>query len=120
MHRLRLADYGVRLSPGVRYQWFVALVVDPDRRSKDILMGGTIERIELPESLQTKLAATSPAEMPHLYAEAGVWYDAVTAISDLIEAAPHDPMLRQQRAALLEQVGLPEIAEYDRHHRPAE
>src|SRR5919108_5443556 len=49
MQRVRLADYGVRLSPGVPYRWFVALVVDPDSRSRDMLAGGTVERIALPE-----------------------------------------------------------------------
>jgi len=32
----------------------------------------------------------------------------------LIDAAPHHMELRQQRAALLEQVHLPEVANYDR------
>jgi hypothetical protein len=54
--------------------------------------------------------------MPHLYAEAGLWYDALAATSDLIDAAPHDVGLRQRRAALLEQVELPDIAAEDRRH----
>jgi hypothetical protein len=37
----------------------------------------------------------------------------LASISDLIEAAPNDRGLRQQRASLLKQVGLPEIGEQD-------
>lgn len=111
VHRLRLADHGVRLSPGVPYRWYVAVVLDSGRRSKDVLAGGAIERVELPEGLDAKLARASKAEMPFLYAEAGLWYEALTAISELIEAAPHDAVLRRQRASLLAQVGLPEIRE---------
>ncbi len=120
VQRVRLAEYGVRLLPGVQYQWYVALVVDPDRRSKDIIAGGIIERVELPEALRAKLVQAGKAKTPYVYAEAGIWYDAVTAISDQIDASPDDPGFRKQRASLLEQVGLPEVAEYDMRHSPAE
>ena len=112
VHRIRLADHNVRLAPGVPYRWFVAIVADPSRRSRDILAGGTIERIALPEGLRPKLAQADKAQLPFLYAEAGLWYDAFGAISELIESAPNDPELRKQRAALLAQAGLPELPEY--------
>jgi len=111
VHRIRLADHGVRLEPGVPYRWFVTIVPDSDRRSKDILAGGAIERVEPPEGLDAKLAQASKEKAPFLYAEAGVWYEALTAISDLIEIAPNDAVLRQQRATLLAQVGLPTAGE---------
>lgn len=111
VHRIRLADHGLRLAPGVPYRWFVAVVPDTDRRSKDIVAGGVIERIESPEGLSAKLAQAGKAKAPHIYAEAGLWYDALGAVSDLIETAPNDPALRRQRASLMVQVGLPEIGE---------
>lgn len=111
VHRIRLADHGVRLSPGVPYRWFVAVVPDPDRRSRDILAAGAIERIEVPQGLSVKLAQAGKAKAPHIYAEAGLWYDALGALSELIETAPHDAVLRRQRASLLKQVGLPGIGE---------
>jgi hypothetical protein len=112
VHRIRLADHGVRLAPGVPYRWFVAVVADPSRRSRDILAGGAIERIALPEGLRPKLAQADKARLPFLYAEAGLWYDAFGAISELIESAPNDAELRKQRAALVAQAGLPELPEY--------
>jgi len=111
VHRLRLADHNIRLSPGAPYRWFVAVVPDADRRSKDILAGGAIERVEVPAELTAKLTKAQKSEVPFLYAEAGLWYDAVKAISDLIEAAPQDQTLRKQRASLLAQVGLAGISE---------
>jgi hypothetical protein len=119
VQRVRLVDYSVRLTPGVPYQWFVTLVLDPYQRSKDIIAGGTIERIEFPAALRGKLAQAGKAKAPHIYAEAGLWYDALTAISELIDGTPKDTLLRKQRAALLEQVGLPEVARYDVHPRAA-
>jgi hypothetical protein len=104
--RIDLARYGIRLAPGVPYRWYVAVVPDPARRSKDILAGGTIERVAPPAELGAKLAAASQQQLPLLYAEAGFWYDSLAAFSALIEAAPSDEGLLRQRAALLAQIGL--------------
>jgi len=114
VQRVRLADHGVHLTPGVQYQWAVALVPDPEHRSKDIVAASGIERIEATETFRAELAQADKTTIPALYAEAGLWYDAVGAISELIGAAPQDPTLRMQRAALLGQVRLPEIGEYER------
>jgi hypothetical protein len=53
-----------------------------------------------------------------VYAQHGVWYDAIAALSSQIDATPEDPTLREQRAALLDQVGLSEVAAYDRRGLP--
>jgi hypothetical protein len=111
VHRVRLSDHNIRLSTGAPYRWFVAVVPDADRRSKDILAGGAIERVDLSEELKLKVAKAKKFELPSLYAEAGLWYDAVAAISELIEAAPKDQGLRKERASLLTQVGLAGISE---------
>lgn len=113
IHRLRLADFGVRLAPGRQYQWSVTLVTNPKRRSKDVLAGATIEYFTLPEATALKLVRADWSEAVRLYAELGHWYDAVTVLSELIDANPTDAALRKQRAALLQQVGLPEIADHD-------
>ena len=54
---------------------------------------------------QQRAQAAKP-DLPSLYGEAGLWYDTVAAISELIEAAPQDQALRKQRTALLSQVGV--------------
>jgi Domain of Unknown Function (DUF928) len=109
LHRIRLADHGVRLAPGVAYRWSVTVISDPNRRSRDILAGGVIERVEVPAGLQEKLAQSRKEEHPFLYAQAGLWYEALGSISELIEVTPFDAQLRKQRAGLLNQVGLPEL-----------
>lgn len=111
VHRIRLSDFNVRLAPGTAYQWFVSVVPDADRRSKDITAGGAIERVEMPEGLKAKVAQAAKSDLPSLYGEAGLWYDTVAALSDLIEAAPQDLALRKERTALLSQVGLTGITE---------
>ena len=46
-------------------------------------------------------------------ARKGFWYDAMACLCDLIETNPADTGLRKQRVALLKQVGLHEVAEWD-------
>jgi len=87
------------------------VVPDADRRSKDITAGGAIERVEMPEGLKAKVAQAPKSDLPSVYAEAGIWYDTVTAISELIEAAPQDQALHKQPTALLSPVGLTGITE---------
>jgi Domain of Unknown Function (DUF928) len=111
LQRIRLDEYGVRLEPGVAYRWYVAVIPDAGRRSKDILAGGIIERVEPTADLQDRLARARPEELPSVYAEAGFWYDALAVSSDLIERSPGEGPLRQQRTALLSQVGLPDPRE---------
>ncbi len=111
IQQIRMADLGdVHLRKGFRYKWFIALVLDPDHRSKDIISGAEIEMVELNEALQSELENSSKAIHPHIYADEGLWYDALEAISVLINAAPNDLLLREKRASLLEQVGLKDIA----------
>ena len=110
IHRIRLADYGVQLVPGSEYEWSVALVLDPNERSKDIVATGWIDRVEPSEQLVSRLASESRAEVAAVYAAEGLWYDAVAALSDEIDRAPADARLQQQRADLLRQVGLDEAA----------
>ncbi len=106
IQRLKLSEHGAKLTPGVEYQWVVALVTDPDNRSTDLVASGVIKRIDPPAELRQKIASATPASLPRLYAEAGIWYDALATLSDQIEAQPTDKALRQMRADLLRQVGL--------------
>ena len=111
---LALADYGVELQPDIEYEWFVALVPDPQQRSNDVLSGAVIKRVALDSNLQTKLNQVSKAEQARLYAENGLWYDSIETLSEQIATQPGDRTLREQRAQLLEQVGLDTVAAFDR------
>jgi hypothetical protein len=106
IQRIKLFEHGVKLVPNVEYQWVVALVTDPDNRSSDLVASGAIKRIEPSAELKAKLAGASPAAAPGIYAEAGIWHDALATLSDLIDAQPDNKALRQTRADLLAQVGL--------------
>ena len=106
IQRLKLSEHGAKLTPGIEYQWVVALVNDPDNRSKDLVASGVIKRVEPSADLKEKVSKAAPGSLAAIYADAGIWYDALSVLSDQIEAQPEDKALRQTRADLLQQVGL--------------
>lgn len=115
VYALDLAKHGIRLKPGIEYQWTVALVPDNNERSGDVISSGIIRRDASPPALQAALSkAGSDAERALAFAGAGIWYDAIDLLSRQIAANPGNPALRNQRAALAEQVGLADIAAFDR------
>jgi hypothetical protein len=109
IHAIRLGDYGVELGQGEAYSWSIALVVDPDRRSKDALAMGSIERT--PTHSTTLAPATPETGTAESYAQAGLWYDALHVLSVAIVERPFDRTLRTERDALLRDVGLADITE---------
>jgi hypothetical protein len=113
IYHATLGDYGVHLEPQVPYRWIVS-VPRPNDPSQAMVSSGVIKHIEPPEALQARTARAYKARLPYIYAEAGYWYDAVEAVSQLIDAAPDDASVRQARAALSAQVGLQAAADYDR------
>ena len=106
IQRLKLSDHQAKLALGVEYQWVVALITDPDNRSKDLVASGVIKRVEPSAELKEKISKASAESLPGVYAEAGIWYDALTVLSDQIDAQPENKALRKTRADLLQQVGL--------------
>ena len=65
--------------------------------------------------LANKITRAREDAVAHLYAENGYWYDAMAALSHDINRQPDR---HQQRADLLEQVGLMEPAAFDRSAKP--
>jgi hypothetical protein len=114
IQRVDLSKTATRLKPGVEYRWFVSVVADPGQRSNDVVASGTIERIVPDEALQNRIASADARSLAGIYAEQGIWYDTIDVLSHLIEQSPDDGALREQRAELLEQVGLKTVADYTR------
>jgi hypothetical protein len=103
---VRFADFNVTLKPGVEYAWSIAVIVDPRARSTDIVAGGIIKRTELLPDVAAVLAGEPRARRAWTLAQNGLWYDALEALGD--DRASH-----AARAALLEQVGLTDVARYE-------
>lgn len=110
---IKLSDIDVALQPNVQYRWYISLIKDAGSPSRNIVTGGMIERCEFSECLVLDATTTCSQDAVFLSAANGFWYDAMGCVSDLIEISPDDIGLRKQRASLLNQVGLHEVAEWD-------
>ncbi len=109
IQKLQLAKEGAKLEPDREYQWVVAVVADPANRSKDVVASGVIKRIRPAAALGEQIAQADPARLPFVYAENGLWFDAVASIMGRLEAHPGDPGAVDQINGLLEQVGLKDV-----------
>jgi hypothetical protein len=112
-HPIRLSDLGVRLLSDRVYQWSVTL---GRMGSENFMSGGMIQRVKASDSLSTRLAGSEKSQVPLVYAQAGIWFDSLSSISEMIEVTPSEVSFRETRAVLLEQVGLEEVAKYDRRN----
>ncbi|MDX1411205.1 MAG: DUF928 domain-containing protein [Nitrospirales bacterium] len=111
IHSAPLKNFNLKRALDREYQWFVSLAIDEENPSKNIIAGGRIQRISPPEKLLRQLRNAEPDQVTAIYSEAGLWYDALASISDLIESHPDHTDYRVGRKTLLEQVDLMEVAE---------
>jgi len=105
IQRLELKALGVTLAPGTEYRWTVS-----DSRTSST---GMIRRIEPSQDLARKLNGVPSGRSRYtLLAREGVWYDALDEVSRAADSA--GAVAGRHRAALLEQIGLKDIAQHER------
>ena len=71
------------LAVGEAYVWYISVICNPADPSADVVTEGQIARVE---PLEAATSATE-VELPALYAEAGLWYDALAASAALKQDA---------------------------------
>jgi hypothetical protein len=111
---INFKNLGLTLEPDVQYRWYISAIRNPDSPSQDIVAGGVIERCEFSTCLvEMEVDLTCDRQSVLRNAVRGFWYDAMACLCELIEAKPSDQILRRQRAALLNQIGLHGVADWD-------
>ena len=86
------------LTVGQRYLWQVAILCNSNHPSSDLVARAEIEVVQVPPALKRALATKNRLEMADLYAEAGLWYD---ALREALEPAK-DARLGEVASSLLE------------------
>lgn len=113
VHAVNLEELGFTLQAHIQYRWYISVIKDENSPSRDIVTGGMIERCEFSECMVLGATTSCTQEAVRTSAATGFWYDAMACLCDLIASDPGDTGLRKQRAALLKQVGLHGVAEWD-------
>lgn len=94
------------LAADQNYHWFFSVVCDTSDRSGDIISEGWVRRIPLDEMLDQQLKQVPAAQQSALYAQAGIWYDALNTAAQQRCLYPDNPALTSQWNTLLTSVGL--------------
>ena len=106
IQKLELKALGVTLAPGVEYRWTVS-----DARTSSTAM---IRWVDVSADLSRKLNGVPAGRHRYtLLAREGVWYDALDEVSRAADGASA-AVAGRHRAALLEQIGLKDIAQHER------
>ena len=98
------------LEIGKEYQWELVVNCDPDDPNGNPRVRTAIKRVQPSSTLVSKLAQAKLSDRPDLYAQEGIWIDALSTLAQLRVANPNDSELKEEWISLLKSVGLQEIA----------
>jgi Domain of Unknown Function (DUF928) len=98
IYAVRLADLRVRLQPRIVYTWSISIVTDPTDPAHDIVASASLLRVDPDPAVEAAIAGASPERRAALFAQAGLWYDAIAAAAE----SGNDGAL----GALMHEVGL--------------
>lgn len=100
------------LKTGKMYHWYLAMVCNSNDRTGDTVVDGWIERTSQSASLTEQLKqANSLREQAAVYAEAGIWHEAVSTLANLRQKQPENPELLNSWGELLRSVQLEQFAQ---------
>jgi Domain of Unknown Function (DUF928) len=113
IYRIDLKKMGARLEKDRHYWWYVAIVMDPQHRSKDILARGAIVYRDAPQLAVKTTDLHSAWDRASAFGSVGVWYDMIEELSRFIATTPNDAVAKSQRAELLRDAGISGAAAFD-------
>lgn len=97
-----------------QYRWFLTINCDQIKQSPPappIYVEGVIKRIKLNQATIEQLKTATPLQQVAIYAQNGIWHDALTTLAELRQQNPQDAALQTQWRDLLASIGLDDIAE---------
>jgi hypothetical protein len=105
---VRVPEQVAALEPGKLYHWYfkVRIACNPQEKGTLEYVDGWVERTTLAPAIAQRLQTASPIEQAELYADAGIWYDAVTVLAELQRANAPTPANAAAWSSLIETVQL--------------
>ncbi|MGB3299752.1 MAG: DUF928 domain-containing protein [Phormidesmis sp.] len=103
------------LGIGKNYQWYFSVVPDAGDRANDVVVYGSIRRVDQAQwlaqqsggaDLPERLAAANPlAQARILYQQANLWHDAALLLNTMRQAEPNNDAIAAEWTQLLESAG---------------
>lgn len=101
-----LPDTVKPLEVGQRYHWFLTINCNPTDRNSNPLADGWVERTAPNTGLSKKIQQTPERDLPNLYADQGIWYEALASLAHMRQTNPTDTSLTASWERLLKSAGL--------------
>jgi len=98
------------LKIGNRYHWYLTLVCDEQNPTRNPNLEGWVERAQPEETLSKALQQADVRKRPGLYAQAGIWHEALTSFVELRCSEPNNLKVKIDWGKFLESVGLSAFA----------
>ena len=98
------------LQIGKNYSWSIALICDDKDRSADVFQRGIVRRVEVSADIRSQLQKAEPRLKAVIYAQTGIWQDALSTLIAARRANPNDVDLAADWKILLDSVNLGKIA----------
>ncbi|BAY96634.1 hypothetical protein NIES37_05680 [Tolypothrix tenuis PCC 7101] len=94
------------LKVGKRYHWYLTLVCDEQNPIRNPNVEGWVERAQPEPTLTKALQQADARKRPGLYAEAGIWHEALSSYIDLRCSEPNNLKVKSDWGVFLQSVGL--------------
>ncbi len=93
------------------YRWGFSVQCDASDPTASIFVRGSIRRVALPKEIESQLVDKSAIDRAILYANQGIWFDALTTLGQAIcpTKTSEDPAVMEAWATLLKQGNLADV-----------
>ncbi|MGF1935487.1 MAG: DUF928 domain-containing protein [Nostoc sp. ChiQUE02] len=106
----KLPDSAPALTVGKTYHWYLTIVCNAQDSSENPTVDGWVERTQPGSPLSEALAKANLYKLPSIYAEAGIWHEALTSLVQLRRTEPNNLKARLDWRQFFKSVGLSAIA----------
>ncbi|MEH2360715.1 DUF928 domain-containing protein [Nostoc sp.] len=108
--RVSLPTTAPALAVDKQYHWYLTINCDKEENSPPAFVDGVIQRVELNPATVKELGMTEPLKRYAIYAQKGIWYEALTILAQLRQKNPQDAALQTEWRNLLSSIHLDDIA----------
>ncbi|QKQ74186.1 DUF928 domain-containing protein [Nostoc sp. TCL240-02] len=106
----KLPESSPGLTVGKTYHWYLTIVCNTQDSSDNPTVEGWVERTQPGSSLSEALVKANVYKLPTIYAEAGIWHEALTSLVQLRRTEPNNFKAKLDWRQFLKSVGLSAIA----------
>jgi len=98
------------LAVNKQYRWFFTVYCDQNKQSPPVYVEGVVKRVNLNPAITQQLQKATPLQQFAIYAQHGIWHEAITTLAQLLRKNPQDPTLETQWQDLLTSIHLGNVA----------